>query len=97
MNVDRTSIFAIVMSLAVALPGCAQRASAPAPQEPPAETLPEDRDEGDREGLDVNVDVGDGGVQVDVGENGVNVDVGADGVKVDVGDDAEPGAPSDQP
>jgi hypothetical protein len=36
-------------------------------------------------GLDVNVDVGEDGVDVEVGENGVDVSVGEEGVDVEVG------------
>jgi hypothetical protein len=85
----RTHRSIMITILAVALPGCAKPVSAPAPEDPPAQTVPDQPPEqepaegGDRDrkiDLDVDVDVGDKGVRVDVGE---------DGVQVDVGDDAE--------
>jgi hypothetical protein len=49
-------------------------------------------------GLDVNVDVGEDGVDVEVGENGVDVSVGEEGVDVEVGgQDAEKNTPSSSP
>lgn len=104
MTVTRTRNFVMMMILAVALPGCAKRVSAPAPDEPPVTTVPgeqspqptaQDGENGRK--VDVDVDVGRSGVGVDVGENGVKVDVGANGVNVDIGDDAEQDTRHDQP
>jgi hypothetical protein len=45
--------------------------------------------------LDMNVDVGEDGVDVEVGKNGVDVNVGEEGVEVQVGDEnTEEGQPS---
>ena len=96
----------MITILAVALPGCAKPVSAPAPEDPPAHTVPgqqpeqepaEDGENGRKIDWDVGVDVGDNGVSVDVGDNGVSVDVGENGVQVDVGDDAEQDRQIDQP
>ncbi len=106
MTVTRTHRYILITILAVALPGCAKPVSAPAPEDPAAQTVPdqqpeqeppEDGEKGRKIDLDVEVDVGDNGVRVDVGDNGVGVDVGDDGVQVDVGDDAEQDRQIDQP
>jgi hypothetical protein len=94
MTVTKIRNFVMTMILAVALPSCAKRVSAPSPDEPPVTTVPgeqspqptaQDGENGRK--VDVDVDVGGRGVGVDVGENGVKVDAGADGVNIDVGDD----------
>ena len=106
MIVTRTRSYAMIVILAVALPGCAERVSAPAPEEPPAPVTADQRLEQEpaEDGVrnrkidpDLDVDVGDNGVRVDVGDDGVNVDVGSNGVQVDIGDDAEQDEQVDRP
>ncbi len=98
MTVSRTRSFTMMIVLAASFPGCAQPVSAPAPEDPPPQTVPDqqtaqeaevDGEEGRQIDLDVDVDVGDNGVQVDVGEDGVSVDAGSNGVQVDIGNDDE--------
>lgn len=98
MTVTSTRSFTMMIVLAAALPGCAQPVSAPAPEDPPAQTVPDQQpvqepevegEEGRQIDLDVDVGVGDNGVQVDVGEDGVSVDADFNGVQVDIGDDDE--------
>jgi hypothetical protein len=97
MTSARTHSYIMITILAVALPGCAKPVSAPAPEDPPAQTVPDQQPERERaedseNGRKIDLDVG-----VDVGDNGVSVDVGENGVQVDVGEDAEQDKQTDQP
>jgi hypothetical protein len=105
MTVTRIRSFTMIVILAVALPGCVEPVSAPAPEEPPAPVTADQRleqepaEDGVRDRKidpDIGVDVGDDGVRVDVGADGVNVDVGSNGVQVDIGDDTEQDKQIDQ-